>query len=141
MTSPIEWLTATELRNLYRRGALSPVDATETALARVDRYNRALNAFMIIDRDGALAQARAAEARWRSGAPLSPLDGVPVTIKDTVDLKGFPTRAGSRTTPEAPAAEDCPAAARLRDAGCVILGKTTTPEYGWKGMTDGPLFG
>ncbi|MCW5747838.1 MAG: amidase [Alphaproteobacteria bacterium] len=141
MASPIEWLTATELRTLYRRGALSPVEAAETALARIDRYNGALNAFMIIDRDGALAQARAAEARWRNGRPLSPLDGVPVTIKDTVDLKGFPTRAGSRTTPEAPAAQDCPEAARLREAGCVILGKTTTPEYGWKGMTDGPLFG
>jgi aspartyl-tRNA(Asn)/glutamyl-tRNA(Gln) amidotransferase subunit A len=100
-----------------------------------------LNAFMVVDHDGAMAQARESEARWRRGMPLSPLDGVPVTIKDTVDLKGFPTRAGSRTTPPAPVTQDCPAAARLRDAGCVILGKTTTPEYGWKGMTDGPLFG
>jgi aspartyl-tRNA(Asn)/glutamyl-tRNA(Gln) amidotransferase subunit A len=66
---------------------------------------------------------------------------VPVTIKDTVDLQGFPTRAGSQTTPAAPAAQDCPEAARLREACCVILGKTTTLEFGSKGMTDGPLFG
>lgn len=141
MTSSIDWLTAAELRTLYRRGALSPVEAAETAFARIDRYNGALNAFMVIDRAGAMAQARASLARWRAGTPLSPIDGVPVTIKDTVDIEGFPTRSGSRTTPEAAAALDCPEAARLREAGCVILGKTTTPEFGWKGMTDGPLFG
>jgi aspartyl-tRNA(Asn)/glutamyl-tRNA(Gln) amidotransferase subunit A len=141
MTDDIAWKTATELRSLYRRGALSPVETAQAALGRIRRYNGALNAFMVIDADGAMAQARASEARWRAGQPLSPLDGVPVTIKDTVDLKGFPTRAGSRTSPETPAVQDCPPAARLREAGCVILGKTTTPEYGWKGMTDGPLFG
>ncbi|HEX2890528.1 amidase [Vineibacter terrae] len=141
MASSIEWLTALELRALYRRAALSPVEVAETAFARIERYNGALNAFMVIDREGAMAQAQASAARWRRGTPLSPLDGVPVTIKDTVDLQGFPTRAGSQTTPDAPAAHDCPEAARLREAGCVILGKTTTPEFGWKGMTDGPLFG
>ena len=137
----IAWKSANELRGLYRRMALSPVEVAETAFGRIERYNGVLNAFMVIDRDGAMERARASEARWRRGVPLSPIDGVPVTIKDTVDLKGFPTRAGSRTTPDAPAAQDCPEAARLREAGCVILGKTTTPEYGWKGMTDGPLFG
>ena len=75
------------------------------------------------------------------GAPLGPLDGVPVAIKDTAHVAGWPTRIGSHTTPAAPSTEDTPGVARLREAGAVFFCKTTTPEFGWKGITHGPLTG
>ena len=84
-----------------------------------------------LDRAGALAQARAAEARWRAGTPLSALDGVPVTIKENIATRGDPAPIGTRANEDAaPAAADAPPAARLREAGAVILGKTTMPDYG-----------
>jgi len=90
----------------------------------------------------ALGAARASEERWRTGQPLSPLDGVPATIKDLVLMRGFPTLRGSRLVdPEQDWSEDGPAVARLREAGAVILGKTTTPEFGWKAIGDSPLTG
>jgi len=141
MTHDTAYRTAAELEMLYRAEKLSPVEATRAALARIERVNPKLNAFMVVDAERALLAAQRSERRWRQHAPLSPLDGQPVTIKDTLNLHGHPTRAGSRTTPETPSAEDSPEAARLKEAGAVILGKTTTPEFGWKGMTDGPLFG
>ena len=141
MTQETAYLTATELQMLYRAEKLSPVEATKAALARIERVNPKLNAFMVVDAERALLAAQRSERRWREHAPLSPIDGQPVTVKDTLNLYGHPTRAGSRTTPETPSAEDSPEAARLKEAGAIILGKTTTPEFGWKGMTDGPLFG
>src|SRR6185437_6636027 len=113
----------------------------EALLARAETLQPRLNAFCIIDRDGALDSARAAERRWRDGAPLGPLDGVPVTVKDLVLMRGFPTRRGSRMIDPVLDAEDGPAVARLREAGAVILGKTTTPEFGWKAIGDSPLTG
>jgi len=95
----------------------------------------------MVDREGALAAARASEARWAKGAPQGLVDGVPTTIKDLVFAKGWPTRSGSLTTSTAPAAEDAPIVARLREHGAVFVGKTTTPEFGWKGVTDSPLTG
>jgi aspartyl-tRNA(Asn)/glutamyl-tRNA(Gln) amidotransferase subunit A len=141
MRDDLAWCSASEIRALYGGRELSPVDMTKSVLARVERFNPVLNAFVVIDADGALAQAHASEERWQRGTPLSPLDGQPVTIKDTTDLRGFPTRSGSQTTPTTAAPDDAPEAARLREAGCVILGKTTTPEFGWKGQTDSPLSG
>jgi aspartyl-tRNA(Asn)/glutamyl-tRNA(Gln) amidotransferase subunit A len=100
-----------------------------------------LNAFCIIDRDGALAAAQSSEERWSRGVSQGALDGVPVTIKDLVLMRGFPTRRGSHLVEPSPDAEDAPATARLREAGAVILGKTTTPEFGWKAIGDSPLTG
>jgi aspartyl-tRNA(Asn)/glutamyl-tRNA(Gln) amidotransferase subunit A len=134
-------MTAVELTAAYRAKILSPVEATEAALARIERFNGAVNAYALVDADSARAQAKAAEARWTTGRPLSPIDGVPSSIKDLTMVKGWPTRKGSRTTDLAPAAVDAPFTARMREAGAVILGKTTTPEFGWKGVTDSSLQG
>ncbi|MFO1067010.1 MAG: amidase [Geminicoccaceae bacterium] len=133
-------VSATDLVRLYRRKAASPVEAARACLARIDRLNGRFGAFCLVDAEGALAGARAAEARWQAGAPLGPVDGVPTSIKDLHVVKGWPTRRGSRTTEGDPVgAEDAPAVGRLRAGGAVLLGKTTTPEFGWKGVTDNPL--
>ncbi len=127
----IHELTATELAARYRRRELSPAEVVAAELARIDAWEPKLNAMYRLDRDGALAQARAAEARWRAGAPLSTLDGVPVTIKENIATRGDPAPIGTRANEDAaPAAADAPPAARLREAGVVILGKTTMPDYG-----------
>ena len=139
--SDIAYASALDLAGRYRTKALSPVEAATALLERLAALEPRLNAFTIVDRDGALAAARAAEGRWLAGRPLGPLDGVPVTIKDLVMMRGHPTRRGSHLTDSVPDAEDGPAVARLREAGAVILGKTTTPEFGWKAIGDSPLTG
>jgi aspartyl-tRNA(Asn)/glutamyl-tRNA(Gln) amidotransferase subunit A len=137
----LSYMSASEALKRYREKSLSPVEATQAALARMDAVEAKLNAFMTRDHESALAEAKASEARWARGEPLGPLDGVTVTIKDLIPMKGLPLRNGSATTDETPCDVDAPTVARLREAGCVFLGKTTSPEYGWKGITDGPLFG
>jgi len=132
---------ATELAALYRAKKLSPVEATQAALARIDKFNPAVNAFVLIDAEGALEAARASERRFAEGEPLGALDGIPTTIKDNVPAKGWPTRKGSATTDETAAPEDAPAVARMREQGAVFLGKTTLPEYGWIGACHSPLTG
>jgi aspartyl-tRNA(Asn)/glutamyl-tRNA(Gln) amidotransferase subunit A len=134
--------TATDLVHGFRRGTLSPVEATATALARIRAFEPAVNAFVLVDEDGAMAAARESEARWRAGRPLSELDGVPTTIKDATLTRGWPTLRGSRTiAKDQPWTEDAPVVARLREGGAVLLGKTTTPEFAWKGVCDSPLTG
>ena len=124
-------LTATDLAARFARGELSPVDAMRACLERIDACEPKLNAMYRIGRDGALAAARAAESRWRQRAPLSPLDGVPVTIKENIYTQGDPAPIGTRASDDAPPQPaDAPPAARLREAGCVILGKTTMPDFG-----------
>ncbi len=138
----IAYASAVALTDLYRRRTLSPVEATGVLLDRLDALQPKLNAFCIVDRDGALAAARACEERWMRGAPVGPLDGVPVTIKDLMPMRGFPTLRGSHLVDrDQDWSEDAPAVARLREAGAVILGKTTTPEFGWKALGDSPLTG
>jgi aspartyl-tRNA(Asn)/glutamyl-tRNA(Gln) amidotransferase subunit A len=135
-------LSATELLDSYRRKALSPVEAVRAVLARIEALNPKLNAFNLVDADGALAAAQASEARWAGGAPQGALDGVPASIKDLLLTRGWPTLRGSELVdPNQPWTEDAPATARLREAGAVILGKTTTPEFGWKALGDSPLTG
>jgi aspartyl-tRNA(Asn)/glutamyl-tRNA(Gln) amidotransferase subunit A len=135
-------LSATELLELYRRGALSPVEATRAVLERIDAVNARTNAYCLVRADEALASARASERRWRAGEPKGLLDGVPVSVKDLLLTDGWPTRRGSLTIDEAgPWTVDAPVVARLREHGAVLLGKTTTPEFGWKGVTDSPLTG
>jgi aspartyl-tRNA(Asn)/glutamyl-tRNA(Gln) amidotransferase subunit A len=137
----IAYLSADELLDLYCKKALSPAEVTRSLLDRLEALQPKFNAFCIVDRDGAMQAARGSEERWRRAAPQGPLDGVPVTIKDLVLMRGFPTRRGSHLVEPAPDAEDAPATARLREAGAVILGKTTTPEFGWKAIGDSPLTG
>ena len=135
------YMSAGEALRRYRDGSLSPVEATRAHLARLDAVEPAINAFMTRDHESAMAEAKASEARWAKGAPVGPLDGVTVTIKDLIPQKGRPMRNGSATSDATPCEVDAPSVARLREAGCVFLGKTTSPEFGWKGITDGPLFG
>ncbi len=134
--------TAVELVEAYRRRTLSPVEATQAALDAIDAHDGAVNAFVLVDPEGALAAARASEARWQAGEPLGPGDGVPASIKDALWTRGWPTLRGSWLIDEAgPWEEDAPCVARLRETGAVLLGKTTTPEYSFKGVTDSPRFG
>ncbi|HZR70282.1 MAG TPA: amidase [Burkholderiales bacterium] len=141
MSDPRDF-TAAELAERYRDGSLSPVEATRAALERIERLNPVLNAFCLVDAESALAAAAESEARWRRGEPLGPLDGVPVSVKDVILARGWPTLRGSKTVdPKGPWNDDAPAVARLREAGAVLLGKTATPEFGWKGVTDSPLTG
>ncbi|RVU34786.1 amidase [Hwanghaeella grinnelliae] len=133
--------SATELMDLYRSGGASPVEAVQAAVDRYERFEESVNAFVHFDAEGALSAAKASEERWRKGEPLGLVDGVPATIKDLVLMKGVPTRRGSLTSDTAPAVEDAPVTARLREHGAVLLGKTTTPEFGWKPLTDSPLTG
>ena len=128
------------LTRQYADGSLSPVEVTEAALARAEAVQAAHNAFTEIDHDGAMVQAEAAAARWRQGSPASPIDGVPTTIKDIVWVAGHTIRYGSNSQPVTPP-HDAPSVARLRAAGAVLLGLTTTPEFGWKAVTDSPYSG
>jgi aspartyl-tRNA(Asn)/glutamyl-tRNA(Gln) amidotransferase subunit A len=142
VTTDLVRATAVELHQLYRNKQASPVEVATAVLDRIEAVNPALNCFCVVDRDTTLAQARESEARWQSGDQLGPLDGVPVSIKDLTLTAGWPTLRGSRTIdPDQPWDEDSPPVARLREAGAVLSGKTTTPEFGWKGVTDNTLTG
>ena len=133
-------LSAEDMLALYARRALSPVEVLQAVTERVARLNPGLNAFAVMN-PRALDAAGQSEMRWRIGRPFGALDGVPCTIKDLVDVAGFPTRRGSRVSDPAPVRDDAPLVVGLRAAGAVILGKTTTTEYGWKSPGDCPLHG
>ncbi len=121
---------------------MSPTEVTKAALERINTYNSQVNAFAIVDQETALAEARASEVRWLNGNPLGLVDGIPFTVKDLLLTKGLPTRRGSKAiSSNQPWQEDAPAVARLREQGAVLLGKTTTSEFGWKGVTESPLTG
>src|SRR5260370_290320 len=131
----VAYASAVSLLDLYLTKMLSPVEATRLILDRLDALQPKINAFCIGDRDGALAAARASEERWLRSEAVGRLDGVPVTIKDLILMRGFPTLRGSRLVErDRDWSEDAPATARLREAGAVIIGKTTTPEFGWKAL-------
>ncbi len=141
MSSDLLTLSAVELLHLYRSKRISPVEVTRAVLKQIDDLNPLLNCFCFLAPD-ALAVAKESEARWMKGEPKGMLDGVPASIKDLLLTKGWPTLRGSRTVdPKGPWNDDAPAVARLREAGAVLLGKTTTPEFGWKGVTDNSLTG
>jgi aspartyl-tRNA(Asn)/glutamyl-tRNA(Gln) amidotransferase subunit A len=135
-------LTAVQLVERYGSGELSPVEATRAALDRIEQIQPRVNAYSRVDGEEALRQAEESAERWRRGEPTGLLDGVPVSVKDILLMRGGPTLRGSRTVrAEGPWDEDAPAVARMRDHGAVFLGKTTTPEFGWKGVTDSPVYG
>ena len=120
---------------------MSPVDAVRHALDRAQTVQADLNAFCVIDAEGATRAAAQSAERWQVGAPLSPLDGVPVTVKDIVRVNGLDMRYGSTVTEDVSALADAPSIANLRRSGAVILGLTNTPEFGWKAVTDSPRNG
>lgn len=135
-------LTATELLAAFRTGELSPTEACDAVLDRIEVLNPALNAFNLVDAEHARALAAESTKRWARHEPCGALDGVPVSIKDLLLTEGWPTRRGSRSIdPDRPWTEDSPAVARLREAGAIAVGKTTTPELAWKAVTDSPLTG
>ena len=134
-------LGAADLHRAYAARNLSPVEVVTCALERAEAIQPRFNAFTRIDHDGALAAARASEARWRAGEPRSAIDGIPTTLKDIVWVQGWPVRYGSPSTSADPFAEDAPAVARLRASGAILFAQTATPEFGWKAVTDGPLTG
>jgi aspartyl-tRNA(Asn)/glutamyl-tRNA(Gln) amidotransferase subunit A len=141
MTDDLTQQSANRLSALYRKGKVSPVETMKAVLKRTERINPEINAFCRVDGALALKMARASERRWRKGKPLSPLDGVPVSIKELVRVKGWPASMGSKLTDKTPADADAPAVARLREAGAIVFAQSTSSEYGHKGVTDSPLNG
>ena len=138
----IEWMDAGDLLAAYADGSLSPVGVADHLLERIDRLDPVLNAWCHLDPDETRKQAQASADRWAAGAPEGRLDGVPVAVKDVFLTEGWPTLKGSSTVdPDQPWTDDAPAVAALRRHGAVLLGKTTTPELGWKGVTDSPATG
>ncbi len=133
-------LSAEGLLHAYRCGTLTPIEALQAVIARVAQRNPGINAFACMN-PAALQAAGDSTARWRAGRPMGALDGVPCTVKDLIDVAGLPTRRGSRTISAEPATVDAPTVMGLKAAGAVIVGKTTTTEFGWKSPGDCPLNG
>ena len=140
MTQPYE-CSALALTQAYRTGDLTPSEALDSVLARMDRCEPKVNAYCHRDDESARRAAEESTNRWRAGRPQGALDGVPVSVKDLIDVAGMPTRSGSRATAAGPVVSDSPCVAGLRRNGAIILGKTTTPEFGHKGVTDNLLNG
>jgi len=132
---------ATRLAAMIRAKEISPVELTRTVLERIERVNPKVNAFCVVLKDQALASAREAEAAVMKGGALPPLLGIPFSIKDLAMTKGVRTTGGSHIYADRVPAHDAPFVRRLKAAGGVFLGKTTSPEFGWKGLSDSPLLG
>jgi aspartyl-tRNA(Asn)/glutamyl-tRNA(Gln) amidotransferase subunit A len=142
MSTDLTRLSATRLLAAYRGKEISPLEVTRAVLERIEAFDPQVNAFCLVDAARAIDAARASEARWQRGEPRGLVDGVPATVKDIVLAAGWPTLRGSLSTErEQDWSDDAPATARLREHGAVLIGKTTTPEFGWKGVTDSPLTG
>ncbi len=136
------WMPASEMAPAIKRRKLSPVEVMKAVLARIERLNPRLNAFVTLTADQALKDARAAErAVMKKGAKLGPLHGVPFSTKDLVITKGIRTTFGTRLFADNVPAEDAPMVERMRAAGAIQLGKTNTPMMGWIGATHNLLFG
>lgn len=138
----LHWKSAAKLVKGYAKKKFSPVEVAEACLAQIARHDAQLNAMVAVHAEEALAQAKASETRWMKAEPQGPVDGVPTLVKDLLLVRGWPTLRGSRTVARNQDwDQDAPSVARLRECGAVFLGATTTPEFGWKGVTDSPLTG
>ena len=135
------WMPATEMASAIRARQVSPVELVDALLGRIQQHNPALNAYCTLIEGQARQAARAAEAAVLRGDQLGILHGVPVSIKDLLFTRGVRTMRGSRIYEQFVPDQDAPAVARLKSSGAILLGKTTTPEFGWKGSTDSPLSG
>ena len=133
--------TIRDLSSGLSRKDFSPTELLAGVVARYEELEPRLNMFVHTDFEGARRQAEASEARILSGSKLGELDGIPTSIKDLIAVKDMPMRAGSRATPDANQTEDAPSVERLRAAGAVILGKSTTSEFGCKAVGDSQLTG
>lgn len=133
-------LSASDLAKSYESGDLSPVEVVKTHLTRAHSVNGKLNAFSVIDDEVAIAAAKASEERWRAGQPLSPIDGIPTTIKDILRC-GMDARYGSEVTQSVSHLPDAPSVKLLRASGAAFIGLTNMPEFGWKAVTDNPKNG
>src|SRR5712671_3347953 len=141
MTDDLAFASATELAALIARRAVSPVEVVEGVLARIEKSRASLNAFITVCGEEARAAAREAEAAIMRGTAFGPLHGVPFAVKDLVNTAGVRTTFGSVALADNIPAADSPAVARLKQAGAILVGKTTTPEFGHKCFTEAPLFG
>ncbi|WP_439596955.1 amidase [Falsiroseomonas sp.] len=142
MRDDLALMPAGELTALFAARRASPVEHLEAVLANIAAYNPVLNAFCWLDEAAARRDAQASEARWQRGAPLSPLDGVTATVKDLSVTRDWPTRRACHAIPaEGPWREDSPSVARMREAGAVLVGKTTVPEFGASYITKSTLCG
>jgi aspartyl-tRNA(Asn)/glutamyl-tRNA(Gln) amidotransferase subunit A len=141
---PSDWqayTSATELAEMVRSRKISPVEITEAALRRIDASQPVLNAFITVAYDQAMAQARKAEEALSNGDEIGPLHGIPFSVKDLVNTRGVRTTMDSRIFKHNVPDTDAVPVARLRAAGGIMIGKTTTPEFGHKPFTRAPLFG
>jgi aspartyl-tRNA(Asn)/glutamyl-tRNA(Gln) amidotransferase subunit A len=134
-------LEAAALQVAFRERRLSPLEVLDNAFARMDETEPVLNAFVARCDAQARNEARASEARHRAGVPLGPLDGVPVSVKDLIEVAGMPCTYGSRSMLGHVPQTDAPSVLRLRAAGAIVIGKTTTSEFGYKGYTESPVHG
>ena len=142
MSYDILSLPVSKILEQYKKKTLSPVDVVKASFAQIEKFQPTLNPFIIVaDEADLMKQAKESEARWAKGAPNGLIDGIPVTIKDDCDIKGWVMREGSLTTSDKPAAADGPQPQRLREAGAIFLGKTNMPEFGHKSATDSSLNG
>jgi aspartyl-tRNA(Asn)/glutamyl-tRNA(Gln) amidotransferase subunit A len=123
-------MSAAEILAAYKSKKLSPVEVTDAVIKRIEAWEPKLKALYAPDFEGARKAAKASEKRWQAGAPQGALDGVPITIKENNATKGVPVPLGTAATQLVPAAADAPAAARVREAGAIVLSKTTMPDYG-----------
>ena len=142
MSEDLCFMPATEMAARIRRRALSPVEAVEAFLTRIGARNSAINAYVTVIADQARAAARAAERAVMSGAPLGPLHGLPIALKDLYDFKaGVRNTFGAKPLATYVPDRDATYVHRLEAAGAIVLGKTNTPEFGHKGVTDNLLVG
>ncbi len=141
MTSDLTWCSATALAQRIAAGEVSAAAALETSLARLAATEPSLNAFVTVTAESARREAQAADARQARGDPLGPLHGVPVSVKDLIAVGGVRFTLGSRSMADNVAAADAVAVERLRRAGAILIGKTTTSEYGCKAVGESPLTG
>src|SRR2546423_10367647 len=141
MSDELCFLPATELRARIVCRDVSPVEITRAVLARAERMQPALNCFITLCGDEAMAEARNAEREVMAGRPLGLLHGIPFTVKDLVNTRGVRTTFGALPYKDNVPDHDAVAVARLRAQGAILIGKTTTPEFGSKCLTDSPLFG
>jgi Asp-tRNA(Asn)/Glu-tRNA(Gln) amidotransferase A subunit family amidase len=141
MAEDICFTPAVELASRIRNGNLSPVTVVDAFLDRIERVNPEINAYVTVLDEHAREKAREAEAALQAGGKVGPLHGVPVAIKDLVDVEGVKTTSGSKLRSDNVATRDDIVVQRLRDAGAIVLGKTNTPEFGRKPMTTNYLFG
>ena len=135
------FLPATELAPMIRTKRISPVEVMSTIIKRIERLEPKINAMAAFGPELAMERARKAEEALMKGGTIGPLHGLPVTIKDLAWTVDFPTERGSHTAKGFQAKIDNPFVSRLREAGGIVIGKTTTSEFGWTGVSRSPLTG